>query len=158
MNRFIGVISDTHGLLRPEALTALAGSSLIVHAGDIGSPHVLDRLRGIAPVRAVRGNNDEDAWGRSLPLVEYVEFEGVHLQLVHERRHLSAHPPREHTRIVVLGHSHKPASEEHAGRLYFNPGSAGPRRFNLPISVGRLWLEGARVRPELVTLHLAGAR
>jgi uncharacterized protein len=145
----VGVISDTHGLLRPEALAALAGVVRIVHAGDIGALEVLNTLATIAPVTAVRGNNDRGAWARELPETALVEVGGISIYLLHDLNTLSIDPVAAGVSVVVSGHSHKPAQAESQGVLYLNPGSAGPRRFKLPIAVGRLSIEGGRVSAEL---------
>ena len=150
----VGVISDTHGLLREEALSALRGSDLIIHAGDIGSPDVLLRLREIAPTYAVRGNNDRDAWGMGLPLTEVVVAGAHHIYLVHEMADLDVDPAAAGFSAVVTGHTHKPVSEWREGVLYLNPGSAGPRRFSLPIAVARLRVTAAALEPELVYLEV----
>ncbi|WP_252273582.1 metallophosphoesterase family protein [Pseudomonas subflava] len=150
----IGLISDTHGLLRPEALAALAGCAHILHAGDIGKPEILDALRQIAPLTVVRGNNDENLeWAAELPLAVELQLGGVGLYLVHERAHVPAGLP-DGVRVVITGHSHKPLIEERDGILWVNPGSAGPRRFKLPISVGLLHIEDGAVRAELLELTL----
>jgi uncharacterized protein len=130
----VGVISDTHGLMRPEALAALRGVELIIHAGDIGGPEVLAALRALAPVVAVRGNNDVGPWAAALP--EHVDFDvaGRRVHLVHDVA--DARPAG--ADVVIAGHSHQPRNERVGGALYFNPGSAGPRRFKLPIALGRL--------------------
>jgi putative phosphoesterase len=148
----IGVISDTHGLVRPEALEALRGSERIVHAGDVGGPEVLDALAAIAPVTAVRGNNDRGAWAEALPLTTVVEAAGVSMYVLHDVGELDLEPAAAGFAVVVAGHSHKPLQQERSGVLYFNPGSAGPRRFRLPISVGRLVVEDGAVRAALITL------
>jgi putative phosphoesterase len=148
----VGVISDTHGLVREEALAALQGSELIIHAGDIGNPAVLDRLRAIAPVHAVRGNNDRDAWASALPLTEVVEFGGIYAYLLHDIADLDIDPSAAGMAAVITGHSHKPVAEIRDGVLFLNPGSAGPRRFKLPITVARLHLTGDRLKPEFVQL------
>jgi putative phosphoesterase len=148
----IGVISDTHGLLRPEAVEALRGVSQILHAGDVGSAQVLDGLRAIAPVTAVRGNVDVEAWARSLPLSEVVEAAGVSIYVLHILAELDLKPESAGFGVVVYGHSHAPKSEVKNGVLYFNPGSAGPRRFKLPVTVGKLVVEGGRVRGEIVEI------
>ena len=148
----IGVISDTHGLLRPGALEALRGSKQIIHAGDVGAPEILEQLREIAPVRAVRGNVDKAAWARKLPETEAVEFGGVSLYVLHDLAKLDLKPTAAGFRVVIYGHSHVPKHEEREGVLYFNPGSAGPRRFKLPISLGRLIIEGGSVRGEIVSI------
>jgi len=134
----IGVISDTHGLVRPEALAALAGSELIVHAGDVGGPEVLEALAAIAPVRAVRGNNDKGAWAAKLPEIDIVEVGGHALYLIHDVKELDLDAGAAGFAAVIAGHSHRPRNEVVGGVLYFNPGSAGPRRFSLPITVGRI--------------------
>ena len=145
----IGVISDTHGLVRPEALAALAGVARILHAGDVGGPEVLAALAAIAPVTAVRGNNDAGGWARALPLATTVEIEGHAIHLLHDRKALAGDPRR--FAAVITGHSHKPLVEEQGGVLFLNPGSAGPRRFKLPIALARLHV-GRTLRAELVTL------
>jgi putative phosphoesterase len=132
----LGVISDTHGLLRPEAVEALRGSDRILHAGDVGAPEILEALAQIAPVTAIRGNVDTEAWARTLPQIEVVEIGGVSIYMLHDLARLDLKPEAAGFRVVVYGHSHQPKIEEKNGVLYFNPGSAGPRRFNLPVSVG----------------------
>jgi putative phosphoesterase len=134
----VGLISDTHGLLRDEALSALAGCDLIVHAGDVGSPRILESLRKIAPVTAVRGNIDKGDWAEKLPLTAAVAPDGVSIYVVHDLKTLDLDPRAAQFQIVVSGHTHKPAREERNGVLYLNPGSAGPRRFRLPVTVGIL--------------------
>jgi putative phosphoesterase len=150
----VGVISDTHGLVRVEALAALQGCELIIHAGDIGRPEVLDRLREIAPVHAVRGNNDRDAWAGSLPLTEVVELGGVYAYLLHDIADLDIEPAAAGMAAVITGHSHKPVAELRDGVLYLNPGSAGPRRFKLPITVARLRITDGQLKPEIVRLEV----
>ena len=151
----IGVISDTHGLLRPEALRALRGSSLIVHAGDIGTDDVLTALRTIAPVVAVRGNNDRGAWARALDEHRTFEVGRVRLHVTHDIKELAIDPAAEGVEVVIAGHSHRPLSERRDGVLFLNPGSAGPRRFSLPITVARLAIAGSRVQARIVPLVLA---
>jgi putative phosphoesterase len=151
----IGVISDTHGLLRPEAVAALAGVERIVHAGDIGSPEVIAALRRIAPVSAVRGNNDREAWAADIPETEVVEVGAVSLYVLHDLHELDLDPRAAGFAAVIAGHSHQPRREERDGVLYLNPGSAGPRRFKLPISLARLTVAGGRVQAKLVTLEIA---
>jgi putative phosphoesterase len=153
----IGVISDTHGLLRPEAVAALRGSDLILHAGDIGAPAILDELAALAPLAAVRGNNDEAAWARSLPETAEVAVEGLRIYLLHDINRLALDPRASGYHVVVAGHSHRPRKERRRGVLYFNPGSAGPRRFRLPIALGRLWISREGIRAEVVTLAAGGA-
>ena len=148
----LGVISDTHGLLRPEAVEALRGSDRILHAGDVGAPEILEALAQLAPVTAVRGNVDTDAWTRSLPKTEVVEADGVSIYLLHDLGQLDLKPEAAGFRVVVYGHSHQPKIAEKNGLLYFNPGSAGPRRFHMPVSVGRLIIAAGKVQAESVEL------
>jgi hypothetical protein len=148
----IGVISDTHGLLRPEAAAALRGSDLILHAGDICGFEVVEELRRVAPVTAVRGNNDHDPWGSRLPEAVTVEVGGVRIHMLHDLHQLAIDPVAEHVKVVVAGHSHQPMRELRSGILHFNPGSAGPRRFRLPISVGRLVVRAGRVSARVVVI------
>jgi hypothetical protein len=150
----VGVISDTHGLLRPEAVTALAGVERIVHAGDIGSPDVIAALERIAPVCAVRGNNDRERWAADIPETEVVEVGGVSLYVLHDLHELDLDPRAAGFAAVIAGHSHQPNLTERDGVLYLNPGSAGPRRFKLPISLARLTITGARLDAKLVTLEI----
>jgi putative phosphoesterase len=152
----IGLISDTHGLLRPDALAFLAGCDRIVHAGDICDDAVLARLADIAPVTAVRGNNDRGRWADALPMSLTLTVEGVLIHVIHDVADLADHPPPPGASFVVHGHSHKPAVVERDGRVFVNPGSAGPRRFSLPISVGELLVDGATATPHLHTLPDAG--
>jgi putative phosphoesterase len=148
----IGVISDTHGLLRPEALQALHGSGHIIHAGDVGSSEILDELATIAPVTAIRGNVDKDVWARRLPETEVVEIGGVLIYVLHDLARLDLKPEAAGFRAVISGHSHVPKQETSDGVLYFNPGSAGPRRFKLPVTIGRLIVEGGMVCGEIVSI------
>jgi putative phosphoesterase len=148
----VGVISDTHGLMREEALAALRGSQLIIHAGDIGTPAVLESLRAIAPVRAVRGNNDRAEWARDLPLTDVVEVGAHHLYLLHDIAELDVDPAAAGFAAVITGHSHKPAATSRDGVLYLNPGSAGPRRFRLPIAVARLRVTARGLEHEIIEL------
>ena len=150
----IGVISDTHGLLRPEALSFLQGSDAIVHAGDIGGAAVLEALAGIAPLTAVRGNNDAGRWADALPPTALLRVDEVPLHVLHDLSALDIDPRAAGVRVVVAGHSHRPRIEERDGVLYLNPGSAGPRRFRLPVSVAELIVDGASVTPRLVELAL----
>lgn len=152
----IGLISDTHGLLRPEALQALAGSALIVHAGDIGEGDILARLAQIAPVQAVRGNNDRAPWARGLPDSCIVEAGALRLHVLHDLSTLAIDPVAEGVDVVVSGHSHRPRVERRGRVLYVNPGSAGPVRFRLPVSVALLEADGRDVQPRLVELDLRG--
>jgi len=148
----IGVISDTHGLLRPEALEALRGSRHIIHAGDVGAPEILKRLAAIAPVTAVRGNVDKGAWAGKLQGAEVVEISGFSIYVLHDLARLDLKPKAAGFEVVVSGHSHVPMQEKRDGVLYFNPGSAGPRRFKLPVSVGKLIVECGTVRGEIITI------
>lgn len=149
----IGVISDTHGLLRPEALEALRGSQHIIHAGDVVDPAILKRLAEIAPVTAVRGNVDHGAWARKLPETNVLEVDGVSIFVLHILERLDLKPEAAGFSAVVYGHSHVPKQETKNGVLYFNPGSAGPKRFSLPISVGRLVIENGLVSGETIDLQ-----
>ena len=163
MSLLVGIISDTHGLLRPEAAAALAGADHIVHAGDIGGPEILAALRTIAPVTAVRGNNDRGAWtvAAALADTEVLTLAGHTLYVLHDLAELDLDPQVAGFAAVISGHSHKPASTRRNGVLYFNPGSAGPRRFHLPIAVGRLHLpknageRGKEMTSEIVLLESA---
>jgi len=148
----IGVISDTHGLLRPQALEALRGSDYIIHAGDVGNSEILGELQRIAPVTAVRGNVDGGAWAKRIPLTDVLEVGGVSIYVIHILQNLDLKPEAAGFAAVVYGHSHKPEQSIKNGVLYFNPGSAGPQRFKLPISVGRLVIENGKVRGELLTI------
>src|SRR5260221_8276775 len=149
----IGVISDTHGLLRPEAVAALRGADRIVHAGDIGDPEILAALAALAPMTAVRGNNDKGAWASALPTTEVVDAgSGVLVYVIHNVAELDLDPTPGGFRVVVAGHSNRAASTERDGVLWFNPGSGGPRRFRLPVAVGRLIVERGHVRGEIVTI------
>lgn len=150
----IGLISDTHNLLRPEAKIALAGVDHIIHAGDICNSSVVEALNGIAPVTAVRGNNDRDAWAQRLRERETLELGGMRIHVVHDLNDLDIAPDAHGIDVVVTGHSHKPVSRREGGVLYVNPGSAGPRRFKLPISVGFLEIAQGEVRAVLQTLEV----
>ncbi|MGE8497276.1 MAG: metallophosphoesterase family protein [Pseudomonas sp.] len=150
----IGLIADTHGLLRPEALSALQGVDHLVHAGDIGGPGILTTLEQIAPLSVVRGNNDQDAWADAIPEDLTLRFEGFTLYVLHDLKQLSIDPTALGIDVVIAGHSHKPLQEERDGVLFLNPGSAGPRRFKLPISVALLHIDGDAVRFELITLEV----
>jgi len=150
----IGLISDTHGLLRPEALALLRGSDFIVHAGDIGE-HVLEPLATIAPVTAVRGNNDRAPWARAIAGSETLRFGEITLHALHDLHDLSIDPGAAGVDVVVSGHSHRPGIERRSGVLYVNPGSAGPVRFRLPVSVGLLQVSGRAVEARIVELESA---
>jgi uncharacterized protein len=149
----IGLISDTHGLLRPEAVQALDGVARIIHAGDVGGPEVIAGLRSIAPVQAVRGNNDRDAWSRkSLPVRLSLEVAGVRILVLHDLNELGCEPETQGYRVIVTGHSHKPEVVERSGTLLVNPGSAGPRRFKLPITIGYLTIAEGTASAEIRNL------
>jgi uncharacterized protein len=150
--KILGLISDTHGLLREEAVRALRGSDLILHAGDVGGPEILKRLETIAPVVTVRGNVDTDAWGRSLPLTEAISAGPAMIHMIHILQDLDVSPAAAGFQIVVSGHSHKPGQVEKDGVLYINPGSAGPRRFYLPVTVARLDLAAKKWNAEFIHL------
>lgn len=149
----LGIISDTHGHLRSEAKAALQGVQAIIHAGDVGKPRILDDLRAIAPVFAVRGNVDTEPWASALPLTEIVQLSGVSIYVLHNLEHLDLNPAASGFHIVISGHTHKPESHSRNGVLYINPGSAGPKRFNLPITLARLDLLKSPWQPDF--LHLA---
>ena len=148
----LGIISDTHGLLRPEALHALRGASLIVHAGDVGAPEILTQLKAIAPVFAVRGNVDVEPWAQELPLATMVEAEGFNLYVLHNLQHLDLKPEASGIHMVISGHTHQPEQYERAGVLFLNPGSAGPRRFHLPVTLALLDLDRKPLRAEFIPL------
>jgi putative phosphoesterase len=149
----IGVISDTHGLLRQEAVEALRGSEYIIHAGDVGDPKILEKLRAIAPVTAVRGNVDRGAWARALPKTEVLEAGGISIYILHILNELDLKPEAAGFSAVIYGHSHVPKMETRNGVLHFNPGSAGPRRFNLPVTVGRLTIKKGRLQAAIIPLE-----
>jgi len=148
----IGLISDTHGLLRPEALRFLAGCDHIVHGGDIGKPEILAQLAEVAPLTVVRGNNDREDWAAHIPETATLRVGQVLLYAIHDLKELAIDPVAAGVRVVVSGHSHKPACSERDGVLYINPGSAGRRRFSLPISCAELIVEGGSVTPRIITL------
>ena len=148
----IGVISDTHGLLRREAITALQGSDHIIHVGDIGHPAILDRLNEIAPVTAVRGNVDKGAWAQKIPESNVLEVEGVSIYVLHILDELDLKPEAAGFAAVIYGHTHVSKREVKNGVLYFNPGSAGPKRFNLPVSIGKLVVRKGRIEAEVLDL------
>jgi uncharacterized protein len=148
----IGVISDTHGLLRPDAVEALQGSDHIIHAGDVGDEAILKRLEQLAPVTAVRGNVDYGTWAEGLPETNALDVEGVSIYVLHVIDHLDLKPEAAGFAAVIYGHSHVPKQETKNGVLYFNPGSAGPKRFSLPVCLGRLIVKNDKLRPELIHL------
>jgi putative phosphoesterase len=148
----VGLISDTHGVLRPEALVALRGSDLIIHAGDVGKPEIIDQLRVLAPVVAVRGNIDKGAWASQLPLTAIAEAGSALIYVLHDIAQLDLDPVAARFNVVVSGHSHEPGQTERNGVMYVNPGSAGPRRFNLPVTVARLDFRTLPWRVEFIDL------
>jgi uncharacterized protein len=148
----IGVISDTHGLLRQEAIEALRGADLIIHAGDIGTPEVIAGLQALAPVTAVRGNCDRGAWAEAYPLRQTVSAGEVSILVLHDRKELKGVGADDNVRVIVSGHSHRPSIEEKDGVLYLNPGSAGRRRFRLPVTVAMLKLDGAKMSAEIIKM------
>jgi uncharacterized protein len=148
----IGVISDTHGLLRPEAIAALQGSDYIIHAGDVGDPAILSNLAAIAPVTAVRGNVDRERWARDLPETNVLEVGSTSIYVLHDVGRLDLNPGSAKLAAVVFGHSHRPSQEMRNGVLFFNPGAAGPRRFTLPVTVGRLRIIGTQLSAEIISL------
>jgi len=148
----IGLISDTHGLLRPQAVQALGGVERIIHAGDIGGPEVLEELRHIAPVEAVRGNNDDGSWAAKLPLRLALKFDGVGVHVLHDVKEMDSDAAAEGFQVVIAGHSHKPLVAERDGVLFVNPGSAGPRRFSLPVTLGYLTVKAGTAHAEIKRL------
>jgi putative phosphoesterase len=152
VKRTIGVISDTHGLVRPEVHKAFRRVDLILHAGDIGSPDVLKELQGMAPVTAVRGNNDKGGWVRSIPEREQLRILASRIYMIHDVKELTSLREVTGFDVVVSGHSHRPSIETRDGILFLNPGSAGPRRFSLPVTVAKLVVQGAAVDAEIVEL------
>lgn len=150
----VGIISDTHGLVRPEAVRALKGSELLIHAGDIGNPQVIEQLHEIAPTFVVRGNNDREAWAADLPVTQVVEVGELLFYVLHEISQLDVDPAVAGFAAVVSGHSHQPSIQFRDGVLYLNPGSAGPRRFSLPVAVARVHVSGRQMRPEIVELRV----
>jgi putative phosphoesterase len=150
----IGVISDTHGLLRPEALAALQGSNFLIHAGDIDDPEIVKRLEAVAPLTAVRGNVDHEAWAQQIPVTNVLEIGHLSIYVVHSIQELDLKPEAAGFAAVIYGHSHVPKQERKQGVLYFNPGSAGPKRFGLPVSVGRLVVEQGKISAEIIELDV----
>ena len=150
--QIIGVISDTHGLLRAEALAALRGSDYIIHAGDVGDPSILKELAKIAPVTVIRGNVDRETWARKVPATSVLELRDVSICILHNLGELDLKPEAAGFDVVVYGHSHVAKQEMKSGVLYFNPGSAGPRRFRLPVTVGRLTVKDGKVSGEIVEI------
>jgi uncharacterized protein len=153
----VGLISDTHGLLRPEAVEALRGSNFIVHAGDVGDPTILEHLARIAPVTAVRGNVDAGGWAMTLPETAVLQVGAAFIYVLHDIAALDLDPTAAGFHAVVYGHSHRPSQEVRDGVLFINPGSAGPRRFSLPVSAGKLLVSGCQVTPRLFELPVSGS-
>jgi putative phosphoesterase len=157
----VGLVSDTHGLLRPDARAFLVGCDYIVHGGDVGGPKILDELAVMAPLIAVRGNNDTEPWAAHLPKTELIRVGNLFVYVIHNLAELDIDPGAAGIRVVVSGHSHKPMVEKRDGVLYVNPGSCGPRRFKLPISVGEITVSGSAVNARIVDLsggvHVAAA-
>ena len=153
----IGLISDTHGLLRPEAVSFLRGSNFIVHAGDVGDPKDIETLESLAPVTVVRGNNDKGPWADAIAETNVLEANDVFIYVLHDIADLDLDPSAAGFRVVVFGHSHRPSSETRDGVLYVNPGSAGPRRFRLPICVGELQIADGSITARSVELEVPGA-
>jgi uncharacterized protein len=149
----VGVISDTHGLIRQAALTALKGADLIIHAGDVGKQEVLDELREIAPTHVVRGNIDVQSWAADLPAALNVDVQGLFFHVLHDIAELDVERVSAGAVAIVFGHSHKPSIEMRGDVLYLNPGSAGPRRFRLPVTVARVRVSGRQLEPEIVELE-----
>jgi putative phosphoesterase len=150
----VGVISDTHGLLRPEAFQTLKGADHIIHAGDIGSKEILAELATIAPVSAVRGNTDTGVWARGLPQTAAVEIGGMTLYVIHDIHDMDLDPLAGGFSAVICGHSHRPMLQWRNEVLYFNPGSAGPRRFRLPVAVGQLTIKGKKISAAIIPLQV----
>jgi uncharacterized protein len=153
----VGLISDTHGLLRPQAIAVLRGSDFIVHAGDIGDPKVIEELTALAPVTAVRGNNDRGSWAREIAETEVLQVDNVSIYVLHNLAELDLDPAAAGFQVVVSGHSHQPLIEEREGVLYVNPGSSGPRRFKLPVAVAELQITGESVHAKLIRLNVRTA-
>ena len=150
----VGLISDTHGLLRPQAVAALQGSDFIVHGGDIGDAGILEALAAIAPLTVVRGNNDREAWGEAIPETAFLKVGDVYVYAIHDLSQIDIDPVGAGVRVVISGHSHQPKVEARGGVLYVNPGSAGPRRFKLPIAVAELIVDGDTVSARIIELPL----
>jgi len=151
--KLVGVISDTHGLLRPEAVATLQGSDYIIHAGDVGDPAILKRLKEIAPVTAVRGNVDRGSWAKKILETNVLEINGLSIYVLHDLNQLDLNPEAAGFSAVVSGHSHMPKQETKNGVLYFNPGSAGPKRFKLPVTVGRIRIQDGKLQGEILQIQ-----
>ncbi len=151
----IGVLSDTHGLLRPEARAFLIGSDYIVHGGDVGGAQIIDELAGMAPLIAVSGNNDTQPWATRLRETELIRIGNLFAYVIHDLAELDIDPGAAGVRVVISGHSHKPMVAERDGILYVNPGSCGPRRFNLPVSIGEILVDGGSVSARTIDLNVS---
>lgn len=151
----VGLLSDTHGLLRPEARAQLISCDYIVHGGDVGDPKILEELSALAPLTVVRGNNDTERWAKKLKPTELIRLGGVFVHVLHDLKELDLQLAANKVSVVVSGHSHKPKIEERSGVLYVNPGSCGPRRFKLPISMGELLIDGSEVKARTFELHVS---
>lgn len=150
----IGVISDTHNLLRSEATTALQGSDLIIHAGDIGSLQILENLKKIAPIVVVRGNNDKESWAEEIPIFEIIKLNDISIYVIHDIKDANINTLKEEVKIIISGHSHKPSINERDGIIYLNPGSAGPRRFKLPVTVAKIKILDTNIKAEIIELEI----
>lgn len=150
----LGVISDTHGLLRPEAVAALQGSEYIIHAGDIGSEEIIPALEAIAPVAAIRGNIDKASWTKKYPVEDTIELENHLIYVIHDVNEINLSPAKAKISLVISGHSHKPGFKEKNGVIYLNPGSAGPRRFSLPISIATVEIATKKIIPQIHELQI----
>jgi len=152
----VAVVSDTHGLLRPEVFKHLNGVDRIIHAGDIGAPNVLEKLQSLAPLDAIRGNNDKGTWAEAIPETLFLEIRGHQIHVLHDLNQIDLSPAAAGMSVVISGHSHKPVVEEHDGVLFINPGSLGPRRFRLPIALAKLFITAESVRAEIIELRIPG--
>jgi len=152
----VAVVSDTHGLLRPEVFKHLNGVDRIIHAGDIGAPNVLEKLQSLAPLDAIRGNNDKGTWAEAIPETLFLEIRGHQIHVLHDLNQIDLSPAAAGMAVVISGHSHKPVVEEHDGVLFINPGSLGPRRFRLPIALAKLYITAESVRAEIIELRIPG--
>ena len=150
----IGILSDTHGLLRPEVVSAISDCDIIIHAGDVGDPSILEKLGQMAPVHAVKGNTDKGKWAETLPLTEGVEVDGHFFYILHEIEHLDLDPVAAKFEMVIFGHSHEPELKEKDSVFYLNPGSAGPHRFSLPVTIAKVIVNAGGLIPEIIMLNV----
>ena len=150
----IGILSDTHGLLRPEVVSAISDCDIIIHAGDVGNPGVLEKLWQLAPVHAVKGNMDKGNWANTLPLTEVVEIHGHFIYILHEIEHLDLDPAAAKFKMVIYGHSHKAELKKKGMVFYLNPGSAGPRRFTLPVTIAKVTVNSGGLIPEIIRINV----